>query len=63
MAHNPEANSKKAASDDVLALMESPLYWTMKVKERLALLQHAPNGGEDEGLREKILTWIKTGVF
>ena len=50
--------------DEVLVLMESPLYWTMTVKERLALVQQAQlNGGEGEGpgLRQQALDWVKTG--
>ncbi len=50
--------------DEVLIMMESPLYWTMTVKERLALIKPPQlNGGEIEGpvFRQQALDWVKTG--
>jgi len=65
MAIDPKDDPKSPRPNDALALMESPLYWTMKVRERLALVQQVSNSREDEGpgFREKILTWIRTGVL
>jgi hypothetical protein len=58
-----EPKPKRPALQDLQALMDSPLYWTMNVKDRLALVRHkVSSGGDgDAALRQRILAWIKTG--
>lgn len=65
MAANPPDEPKKPVSAQILDLMESPLYWTMQVKERLALIHLTPNEAEEDAasLRQQVLTWIKTGIW
>jgi hypothetical protein len=59
-----EPKPKMPTLPDLQALMDSPLYWTMKVKDRLALVQHKVSSRADGVaiLRQRILTWIKTGL-
>ena len=52
--------------DKVLVLMESPLYWTMTLKKRLALVHRAHLNDEEReshGFRRQALDWVKTGSF
>jgi len=58
-----EPKPKKPALPDLQALMDSPFYWTMNVKDRLALVRHKARsrGHECAALRQRILAWIKTG--
>ncbi len=62
MAPNTGNGQKGQAPGERFVLMESPLYWTMKVKERLALLQQAESE-EGAGFRQRALTWIRTGIW
>ncbi len=59
-----EPKPKRPALPDLQALMDSPLYWTMKVKDRLALVRHKASSRGDgvATLRQRILAWIKTGL-
>jgi hypothetical protein len=59
-----EPKPKIPTPPDLRALMDSPLYWTMKVKDRLALVRHKVSFRGDGGaiLRQRILAWIKTGL-
>jgi hypothetical protein len=45
------------------SLMESPLYFTMQLQERLRLIQQI--GGETSAneLRNHFMGWVKTGYF
>lgn len=44
------------------ALMDSPLYWTMSLKDRLTLVRKMNSRADGCAiLREKILFWIKSG--
>ncbi|MGA8140907.1 MAG: hypothetical protein WB948_09485 [Desulfobaccales bacterium] len=55
---------KRPAPLDLHALMDSPLYWTMNVKERLALIRNEGSSRDDgaAALRQRILAGIKTGI-
>ncbi len=46
------------------ALMDSPLYWTMSLKDRLVLVQNKVSSRDDGCaiLRQRIMVWIKTGL-
>jgi hypothetical protein len=59
-----EPKPKMRTLADMRALMDSPLYWTMKVKDRLALVRDKVSSRGDGVaiLRQRILTWIKTGL-
>lgn len=59
-----EPKPKIPTLPDLRALMDSPLYWTMNVKERLALIRNEGSSRDDGAatLRERILAWIKTGI-
>lgn len=59
-----EPKPKSSAFQDLQALMDSPLYWTMNVKERLGLIRNEASFRDDgaAALRQRILAWIKTGV-
>jgi hypothetical protein len=54
---------RRPAFRDLQTLMDSPLYWTMNLKERLALIRNGVSSRDDgaAALRKRILTWIKTG--
>ena len=43
--------------------MESPLYFSMPVKMRLELVKRRERLYPSNGLRNDILTWVKTGFF
>ena len=45
------------------SLMESPLYFTIQVQERLKLIQQLNGQVSDYGLRNHMLGWVKTGYF
>ncbi len=48
---------------DLRALMDSPLYWTMSLKDRLALVRNKVSSrGDGAILRQRILGWVKTGL-
>lgn len=43
--------------------MESPLYFTMPLKMRLEFLKRREQFYSSNGLREDLLSWVKTGQF
>jgi hypothetical protein len=43
--------------------MESPLYFTMTLKARLAFVKSQEQFYSSNGLREKLLSWVQTGHF
>jgi hypothetical protein len=43
--------------------MESPLYLTMPVKERLDYINQWERNFSNNGLREALLGWVRTGHF
>jgi hypothetical protein len=43
--------------------MECPLYFTMPVQMRLSFVKKREQAYSDNGLREAILIWVKTGQF
>jgi hypothetical protein len=45
------------------SLMESPLYFTMQVKDRLKLIQEVGRQGSASELKNHCIGWIKTGNF
>ena len=45
------------------SLMESPLYFTMELQERLRLVQQFGGQVSDYELRNHLLSWVKTGYF
>ena len=45
------------------SLMESPLYFTMELQERLKLVQQIGGQVSDYELRNHMLSWVKTGYF
>jgi hypothetical protein len=49
---------------EVLAMcMESPLYFTMPLPERLKFLKEVEQKTFDARVREGFLVWVKTGRF
>ena len=58
-----EPKPKWPALPHLQALMDSPLYWTMSLKDRLALVRSMAHSRGDGCaiLRQRILVWIKTG--
>jgi hypothetical protein len=49
---------------EVLAMcMESPLYFTMPLPQRLQFLKGVDQGPWNAGIREGLLVWVKTGRF
>ncbi len=47
----------------VAAFMESPLYLTMPLKQRLALMKQVEQKSYFCNLRRDFLQWIKTGIL
>jgi hypothetical protein len=47
----------------VAACMESPLYFTLSLQERLALMKHVEKQPVFSPLRQAFLGWIKTGIL
>jgi hypothetical protein len=47
----------------VAAFMESPLYFTMPLKQRLALMKQVEQKSYLCNLRRDFLIWIKTGIL
>jgi hypothetical protein len=45
------------------SLMESPLYFTMQLQERLKLIQQFGVQGSAVKLRSNFMGWVKTGYF
>ena len=45
------------------SLMESPLYFTIQLQERLKLIQRFGGQFSDYELRNHMLSWVKTGYF
>jgi hypothetical protein len=45
------------------SLMESPLYFTMDLPERLKLLQQFGGQASTTELRKHFIGWVKTGYF
>ncbi len=45
------------------SLMESPLYFTFQLQERLKLIQQLSGQVSDYELRNHMLAWVKTGYF
>jgi hypothetical protein len=45
------------------SLMESPLYFTMQLQERLKLIQQIGGQGSAIELRNHFMGWVKTGYF
>ncbi len=43
--------------------MECPLYFTMPVRMRLDFVKRREQAYSSNGLREAILSWVKTGQF
>ncbi len=43
--------------------MESPLYFTMPLKMRLEFVKRREQFYSSNGLREDLLSWVKTGHF
>ncbi len=43
--------------------MESPLYFTMPLHQRLKFLKKLENGSLNPHVRENYLQWVKTGYF
>jgi hypothetical protein len=43
--------------------IESPLYFTMPVKERLDYINQCERCLSNNGLREALLGWVRTGHF
>jgi hypothetical protein len=49
---------------EVLAMcMESPLYFTIPLPERLLFLKAVDQRTREAGVREGLLIWVKTGRF
>jgi hypothetical protein len=57
MEENP---ARKAV---VAACMESPLYFTLPLQQRLALMKQVDRQPVFSTLRQDFLGWIKTGVL
>ncbi|MGA7576634.1 MAG: hypothetical protein ACLQUW_10875 [Desulfobaccales bacterium] len=59
-----EPKPKRPVLFDPEALMESPLFWTMSVEDRLALIRNKASARDDgiAALRQRIQAWIKTGI-
>jgi hypothetical protein len=47
----------------VMICMDSPLYFSMPVRMRLELVKKAEGSCLRNGLREDLLTWVRTGHF
>ena len=47
----------------ILMCMESPLYFTMPLKKRLEFVKRRERFYSPNGLREDLLSWVKTGHF
>ncbi len=47
----------------ITSLIESPLYFTMPLEQRLALVKQAQEGYSYSNLRNIFLNWVKTGYF
>ena len=47
----------------VMICMDSPLYFTMPVRMRLELVKKGERFCPCNGLREDLLTWVRTGHF
>jgi hypothetical protein len=47
----------------VAACMESPLYFTLPLQERLALMKYVEQQPVLSTLRQAFLGWIKTGIL
>ena len=45
------------------SLMESPLYFTLELQERLKLVQQIGGHVSDYELRNHMLSWVKKGYF
>ena len=45
------------------SLMESPLYFTMDLPERLKLIQQLGEQTSPKELRKLFIGWVKTGYF
>lgn len=45
----------------VVTCMESPLYFTMPLKRRLQFVKMRQRFRSTNGLREDLITWVKTG--
>jgi hypothetical protein len=45
------------------SLMESPLYFTMQLRDRLKLIQEVGRQGSASELRNHFIGWVKTGSF
>ena len=43
--------------------MESPLYFSMPLAKRLEFVKGGIAGNPTHGLREDLLSWVKTGRF
>jgi hypothetical protein len=53
----------KGRKEVVAAFMESPLYFTMPLKQRLALMRQVEQKSYFCNLRRDFLLWIKTGIL
>ena len=47
----------------VAACMESPLYFTLPLRQRLKLMQQVERQPVFSTLRQDFLSWIKTGIL
>jgi hypothetical protein len=52
-----------ARKEVVAACMESPLYFTLPLRKRLALMKQLERQPAFSTLRRNFLGWIKTGIF
>jgi len=43
--------------------MESPLYFTMSLKMRLEFVKRSERVFSPQGLREDLISWVRTGHF
>jgi hypothetical protein len=60
----PEAAGFGMDRKEIVKLcMECPLYFTMPVRQRLNFVKKREQANSGNGLREALLSWVKTGQF
>jgi hypothetical protein len=62
-AHDVLMESAVERKEIIQMCLESPLYFTMPLSRRLEFVKKREQVNADNGLREDLLNWVRTGQF